>query len=196
LKGLILDLRFNGGGLLDVAVKIANLFIAEGTLATTDGKYEQSRREFPAKRISCLYPDLDLVVLINHETASAAEVLAGTLQDHGRAKLVGTRSLGKGVVQSCDRFEINGKGVFLKYPSALIFLPSGRCIDRELGNQDFPGLQPDYPVKLGRDAVIRLRKYLDTLRLTFHHGHQDPLQDAAIPPDPQLEAALGLLRKM
>ncbi|MBW2476222.1 MAG: S41 family peptidase, partial [Deltaproteobacteria bacterium] len=95
LKGLVLDLRNNPGGLLDQAVEVADKFLDSGLIVYTEGRQEDSQMEFAAKS-SGTEPDYPMVVLINGGSASASEIVAGALQDHGRAVVMGTQSFGKG----------------------------------------------------------------------------------------------------
>jgi carboxyl-terminal processing protease len=96
-QALILDLRENGGGLLTEAVNVASIFIADGTIVTTRGR-SQPTQVYLAKR-NAIAPKLPMVVLVDHDTASSAEIVTGALKDHGRAEVVGTRTYGKGVFQ-------------------------------------------------------------------------------------------------
>ena len=125
LKGLVLDYRSNGGGILQEAVKILGMFVPKGTeVVSTKGRTEESKMAFttPAEPI---LPDLPLAVLINGGTASAAEIIAGSLQDLDRAVLIGQRSFGKGLVQSTKPL---GYNAMLKLTTAKYYIPSGRCI--------------------------------------------------------------------
>lgn len=125
LKGIVLDLRGNPGGLLDEAVKICNLFIPKGQLVvSTKGKNNEWSKEF---RTESAPWDLKipLVVLINHQSASASEIVSGTLQDMDRAVVMGTRSFGKGLVQNIVPLGFNTR---LKVTTAKYYIPSGRCI--------------------------------------------------------------------
>lgn len=123
LKGLILDYRNNGGGILQEAVKIVGLFTPKGTeVVRTRGRIgEQVFRT----RLEPLLPDTPLAVLINDNSASAAEIVAGALQDLDRAVLLGQKSFGKGLVQTTRPL---GYNAFLKLTTAKYYIPSGRCI--------------------------------------------------------------------
>ena len=125
LKGVVLDLRGDPGGLLDEAVKICNLFIPKGQLVvSTKGKNEEWNKEFKTESEPW---DLKIpvAVLINHRSASASEIVAGTLQDLDRAVVIGTQSFGKGLVQNVVPLGYNAK---LKVTTAKYYTPSGRCI--------------------------------------------------------------------
>jgi carboxyl-terminal processing protease len=107
MQGLVVDLRFNPGGLLTSAVDVADLFIAEGLIVATDGRNTE-RKEWKAQQRGTL-TDVPLAVLVNQFSASASEVTAAALQDHGRAVIVGERTWGKGSVQNVVELE-NGQG--------------------------------------------------------------------------------------
>ncbi|HEX6434088.1 MAG TPA: S41 family peptidase [Gemmatimonadales bacterium] len=127
MKSLLMDLRGNPGGLLDQGVKVADLFLdARQEIVSTRGRARGSTKEFfdEARQV---WPDLPIVVLVNDGTASAAEIIAGALQDHDRAVVVGAPTFGKGLVQTL--FPL-GEGVALKLTTARWFTPSGRTIQR------------------------------------------------------------------
>ena len=127
MKAMILDLRGNPGGLLDQGVGVADLFLNPGQeIVATRGRAPQSTRTFRDQRAQA-WADVPIVVLVNGGTASAAEIVAGALQDHDRALVVGTPSFGKGLVQSLWRF---GPDQGLKLTTARWFTPSGRTIQR------------------------------------------------------------------
>ena len=125
LKGLVLDYRSNGGGIMQEAVKILSMFVPKGTeVVSTKGRTADSRQAYRTESEPIL-PDLPLAVLVNGNTASAAEIVAGALQDLDRAMLVGQRSFGKGLVQSTRPL---GYNTMLKLTTAKYYIPSGRCI--------------------------------------------------------------------
>ncbi len=125
LKGLVLDYRSNGGGIMQEAVKILSMFVPKGTeVVSTKGRTADSRQAYRTESEPIL-PDLPLAVLVNDNTASAAEIVAGALQDLDRAVLVGQRSFGKGLVQSTRPL---GYNTMLKLTTAKYYIPSGRCI--------------------------------------------------------------------
>ena len=127
MKELILDLRLNPGGLLDQGVKVADLFLNPGQeIVATKGRAPGSSREF-ADQAPQEWPDLPIVVLVNDGTASAAEIIAGALQDHDRAVVIGTPTFGKGLVQTLYPL---ADGVALKLTTARWYTPSGRTIQR------------------------------------------------------------------
>jgi len=127
MKSLIMDLRGNPGGLLDQGVKVADLFLdSRQEIVSTRGRARGSTKEF-FDEARQTWPDLPIVVLVNDGTASAAEIIAGALQDHDRAVVVGSPTFGKGLVQTL--FPL-GEGVALKLTTARWFTPSGRTIQR------------------------------------------------------------------
>jgi carboxyl-terminal processing protease len=132
LRGVVIDLRDNGGGLLDEAVGIVDLFVDEGVIVRTRGRRGLVLDETRAHRAGT-ERDLPLVVLINKGSASASEIVAGALQDHGRAVIVGERSYGKGSVQA--PFELPD-GSLLKITTALYYTPADRLIQAS-------GITPD-----------------------------------------------------
>ncbi|WP_276576707.1 S41 family peptidase [Endozoicomonas sp. 4G] len=134
LKGLVLDLRNNPGGVLQAAVGVVDAFIKEGLIVYTKGRIPNSELSFKASKDDPS-EGIPLVVLINGGSASASEIVAGALQDHHRAVLVGTESFGKGSVQTVLPLNIdNKKG--LKLTTALYYTPNGRSIQAE-------GIKPD-----------------------------------------------------
>jgi carboxyl-terminal processing protease len=126
-RGIVIDLRGNGGGIVDQAIDISNLFLRDGAeIATVRARSGEVQRY--AARGTPLAPTLPLVVLTDGYTASASEIVAGALQDHDRALVVGTTSFGKGLVQSL--FTLDG-GWALKLTTAKWYTPSGRSIQKE-----------------------------------------------------------------
>lgn len=128
MKRLVLDLRSNPGGLLDQGVKVADLFLdAEQSIVTTRGRTLESYRSF-ADSSRQLWPDLPIVVLVDRGSASASEIVAGALQDHDRALVIGATTYGKGSAQSVYQLEAGGA---VKITTARWFTPAGRSIARE-----------------------------------------------------------------
>jgi carboxyl-terminal processing protease len=125
IESLVLDIRNNGGGLVDEAVKILGYFLPKGTdVVTTKGKDNEADRTYKTPT-EPIYPDLKLVVLANRSSASASEILAGSIQDLDRGVIVGERTFGKGLVQNIRPI---GYGGHLKVTTAKYYIPSGRCI--------------------------------------------------------------------
>ncbi len=135
-RGMIMDLRSNPGGLLDAVIDAADLFFSGGTIVGTAGRIPQENQRFTATRGQVVDEDVPIVVLIDGGAASAAEIFAGTLQDRGRAHLVGETTFGKGSVQQIRR--IAGGG--FRLTMSRYYLPSGRYIDRV-------GVEPDTVVR-------------------------------------------------
>jgi carboxyl-terminal processing protease len=128
VKSLIFDLRSNGGGLLDQAITVANLFLPKDRLVVyTQGKYPTSQKKY-SSTADPIFPDGDMVVLVNGGTASASEIVSGALQDWDRAVVLGSTTFGKGLVQQIFGGE---QGDFaLKLTTAKYYIPSGRCIQK------------------------------------------------------------------
>ena len=141
VKGLILDLRGDPGGLLSSAVEVSDLFLEKGTIVSTRGR-NTIDRTFEAKKEGD-FPDVPMVVLVNENSASAAEIVAAALQDHKRAQVVGQRSYGKGSVQNILDLE-DGNSV-LKLTVATYWRPSGKNIHRfkDAKETDEWGVSPD-----------------------------------------------------
>ena len=136
LKGLILDLRNNGGGLLNQAIQVSDLFLEEGKILSIKGRNRKNTKEYMATpdKVSRKYP---IVVLINGGSASASEIVAGALQDQKRALILGTTSFGKGSVQTVETLR-DGSG--LKLTIARYYTPNGRSIQAK-------GIEPDIFLK-------------------------------------------------
>lgn len=144
LYGLIIDLRNNPGGVLQAAVEVSDVFVADGLIVYTSGRLSNSDLKFNATT-----PDatngVPIVVLVNEGTASASEIVAGALQDHGRAVIMGTNTFGKGSVQTI--LPLNNEKA-IKLTTALYFTPSGRSIQAE-------GIVPD--IWVDRSTVTKLK---------------------------------------
>jgi len=136
-RALILDLRSNGGGLLDEAVNVASIFIPDGTIVSTDGR-SQPRQVYLAKG-GAISTKIPLVVLVDRGTASASEIVTGALKDRGRAKVVGTRTYGKGVFQELQTLSNGGA---LDMTVGEYFTPSGRNLGGG-GVRQGRGIPPD-----------------------------------------------------
>jgi len=136
MKGLVLDLRDNPGGLLNQAIDVSDLFLDEGAIVSIKGRMKKHTKVFEARggRSAHNYP---VVILINGGTASASEIVAGALQDHKRAVVLGTTSFGKGSVQTVETLR---DGYGLKFTIARYYTPNGRSIQAQ-------GIEPDIVVK-------------------------------------------------
>ncbi len=158
MRGLILDLRNDPGGLLSAAVEVADLFLADGEIVSTRGRNTQPRT-FRAQKDSP-FEDVPMVVLVNQNSASASEIVSAALQDHHRATIVGMRSYGKGSVQNL--FELDSGNSVLKLTVASYYRPSGENIHR------FRNAKPtdQWGVKPDKDCEVKLtpREYVDWFR--------------------------------
>jgi carboxyl-terminal processing protease len=141
--GFVLDLRNDAGGLLDAAVDVAGDFLDSGTVVTTRGRDSEENQSFAAPAKGDLIRGTPMVVLINGASASASEIVAGALQDNHRARVIGTRSFGKGSVQSIIPI---GHGA-LRLTTALYFTPSGRSIQGR-------GITPDSVIEVPKDQQV------------------------------------------
>jgi carboxyl-terminal processing protease len=164
LKGLILDLRFNTGGILDSAVEVTDKFIKEGLIVRTERGFGKGL-VYEVAHEKNTHPNYPLIILINSSSASASEIVAGALADkeHNRAILVGERTYGKGSVQGITYYPLGGAQ--LKYTMAYYHLPSGQRVEsaearKKLGKDDW-GVGPNIEVKLTSDE---LKKMLDVQR--------------------------------
>jgi len=167
IKAIILDLRDNPGGLLDIAVDVASKFVAESTLiVSTKGRRNDSERKYYSTETPMLR-DVPVAVLIDGGSASASEIVAGAIQDLDRGVLVGTRSFGKGLVQTISRITENSS---LKITSGRYYTPSGRSIQ-----------EIDYFHRT-KDGVVTIKP--DSLRKEFHTQHDRLVRDGGgIVPD-------------
>ncbi len=195
LEGLILDLRNNPGGLLDQAVAVSDAFLQKGEIVSTRGRRGDSTQRFNA-RPGDLVDDLPIVVLINGGSASASEIVAGALQDHRRAIVLGTKSFGKGSVQTI--IPLSGHGA-IRLTTARYYTPSGRSIQAS-------GIEPDIIVEPARiekiDVSSRRRESDLRNRLENSVGNTSPSEGGkdgesdrseAAGKDYQLARALDLL---
>jgi carboxyl-terminal processing protease len=195
LKGLIVDLRNNPGGLLNQAVGVADVFLKSGIIVSTKGRTKSMETKSMAKNDGD-EPTCPIVALVNEGTASAAEIVSGALQDNGRALVVGTQTFGKGSVQTVIPLE---GGSALKLTTAKYYTPNGRSIQAE-------GIAPDIIVKHIRpaedkestDDLVRerdLRGHIKPKKENTTHGEeslkkdQDPLSQ-----DNQLKSAIDIIK--
>jgi carboxyl-terminal processing protease len=191
LKGYVLDLRNNPGGLLDQAINVSDAFLERGEIVSTRGRNVDEGQRHVA-RPGDLSGGKPVVILLNGGSASASEIVAGALQDHKRATLVGTRSFGKGSVQTIIPLGSNGA---LRLTTARYYTPSGRSIQAKGIDPDIQ-VKPDVPAELkGRDET----KGEAALKGHLKNGEDEGGGSSAyVPPDPkndrQLNYALDLLR--
>jgi len=194
LKGYVLDLRLNPGGLLDQAVSVSDAFLDRGEIVSTRGRDPKDVTRFDS-RPGDLAGGKPLIVLVNGGSASASEIVAGALQDHKRATVLGTRSFGKGSVQTIIPLgENNGA---LRLTTALYYTPAGRSIQ---GTGITPDIKVEQPIPdelLGRD-LARGESGLRGHIKGANEGDEGSGSSAYVPPDPkddvQLTYALELLR--
>ena len=179
LPGLILDLRDNPGGLLQQAADVADFWLSEGVIVSTRGRLESQRQDFGAHATGTetSYP---MVVLVNAGSASASEIVAGALQDQGRALVLGNETFGKGSVQTVYPLE---KDWALRLTTALYYTPAGRSIQEVGIHPDIEVDAEEAPQATPEDAVRRTRER----DLKRHFSHPEALQK--LPPAEQGEDA-------
>src|SRR4051794_29568348 len=193
LKGFVLDLRNNPGGLLDQAISVSVAFLEKGEIVSTRGRNAEETQRYNA-RAGDLTKGKPVIVLVNGGSASASEIVAGALQDHHRATIVGTRSFGKGSVQTIIPLG-SGNGA-LRLTTARYFTPSGRSIQAK-------GIVPQ--IEVLQDVPEELKARTDTKGESSLRGHlkgdegqEETGSQAYIPPDPKddkaLHTALDLVR--
>jgi len=175
VQGLILDLRFNPGGLLGSAIEVSDLFVSKGRIVSTEGRNSPAR-EWDAKK-SGTYEGFPMAVLVNRFSASASEIVSACLQDHKRAVIVGERTWGKGSVQNV--VELEGGLSALKLTTASYRRPSGKNIHRfnDADEEDEWGVMPDdgFELKLSNMEMMRLVE--DRRRRDILRPHAPPKDD-------------------
>src|SRR6185503_5106360 len=190
VKGLVLDLRNDPGGLLFGAVAISSAFLPQKSLVvSTDGRAEDARKKFYAspedyarrgedvlKALPAAVKNVPMVVLVNGGSASASEIVAGALQDHKRAKVIGTQTFGKGSVQTIMPL---GNNTAIKLTTARYYTPQGRSIQAL-------GITPDIMVEDPSDTVIRVREA--DLQRHLENSAKDPATPRAKPAAPAAPA--------
>ena len=182
IKRLIIDLRGNGGGLIDEAIQLVGFFVPKDTeVVSTKGKVERSNHSYKTKT-SPIFPNMPLAVLVNNQSASASEIVAGALQDLKRATIIGERTFGKGLVQNIRPIAYGGH---LKVTTSKYYLPSGRCIqaidyaERQRGHQlhrdTAGGILPDVVLTDSQKLDITYNLYRDHLFFDYanryYHQH-------------------------
>ena len=198
LKGLVLDLRNNPGGLLNAAVGVSDLFLDEGLIVYTEGRVKGSKLKFNAKP-SEMFKDIPIIVLVNGGSASASEIVAGALQDHRRAIIMGERTFGKGSVQTI--LPMNDETA-LKLTTARYYTPSGRSIQASCIEPDMIVKNIKFDVKQNNNMGNGLIKesdltgHLDS-EVTKNDSNQkkDNVDNSSLAePDYQLYEALNVLK--
>ncbi len=196
LKGLVLDLRNNPGGVLSGAVAVSDMFISAGEIVSTRGRAATSGQSFTAKPDDII-DDAPMVVLVNGGSASASEIVAGALQDHKRALIMGTRTFGKGSVQTV--IPMNNGGA-LKLTTARYYTPSERSIQAKGIIPDIITEQVEYSATLGKQRQVSesdLAGHLQNDEFPDATGDAGRLDKSArIDKDHQLREALNLLKGM
>jgi len=182
VKGLVLDMRYNPGGVLQEAISIADLFLKEGVIVSTRGRNHPE--DFARARDRGTLPDFPIAIIQNGGSASAAEVLAGALVENNRAIIVGTRSFGKGSVQTVHRLD-RGNGAELKLTEQGYYLPSGRSITKKDDSATW-GVDPTdgFHVPMSDDeltAMFEVRRKLEILRK--NDGSEPAATPTAAAPD-------------
>jgi carboxyl-terminal processing protease len=194
LKALILDLRWNSGGLLSTAKAIADAFLSEGVIVSTKGRRKEFNNTFMADEKTLVPNDMDLVVLVNEISASGSEIVAGAIKDNKRGVLLGTKTFGKGVVQ--ERFPLRYGGA-VSITISSYYTPSGVCIDKQ-------GIEPNIIVEVKKpddvESAMKEKMYktgiLDEFVISYIESFEK--QNGKTPKDfKPLEAKLPeLMRKL
>jgi carboxyl-terminal processing protease len=187
LKGYIVDLRNNPGGLLDQAVSVSNAFLNGGEIVSTRGRHASDTQRFTARKPGGLTKNKPLIVLINGGSASASEIVAGALQDHKRATLVGTRTFGKASVQTV--IPLGSKNGALLLTTARYFTPSGHSIQAK-------GITPD--IEVLQDVPEDLKAHSEATSEADLPGHlsgegrEQTGSQSYVPPDPTTDKAVRM----
>jgi len=187
IRSLIIDLRGNGGGIVDEAIQIVNLFVDQDqTIVETRGKTSRSNYVYKTRNTP-RYKELPIVVLVDKNSASASEIVSGALQDLGRAKLIGQRTFGKGLVQNIRPVVYDGH---VKITTSKYYLPSGRCIQaidyserqkgHELKKDTAGGILPDIVLNDSAKVDITYSLYIDHYFFDYatrYHRLHDSIDD-------------------
>ncbi|MBR4559444.1 MAG: S41 family peptidase [Fibrobacter sp.] len=186
MKKIILDMRYNPGGLLNQAIEISELFLKQGNvIVSTRGRTQKT--ESHARRNGIVKPDVPMVVLLNQGSASAAEIVAGALQDWDRALIIGKTSFGKGSVQTI--FPLDNQGNALKLTTAFYYLPFGRCINKpENGIKGLKLMEEEYAENEGDEAKADSTNK-DTAKVDTFYTHNGRMMfgSGGITPDVEVE---------
>ena len=208
LNGLILDLRFNPGGLLKAAVDFSNAFVEDGKIVAGQDRMGRQVWQMKAQPQAAIYKDLPLVVIVNQGSASASEIVSGCLKAHDRAVVIGDRSFGKGSVQTVHPCGDGRAEAQLKLTTQYYILPPGpgetepRLVHKRPGSTDW-GVYPDLVVKMTPDQIEKstmLRQNADVIEQKKTKADAEPkarpnVEDLVTTGvDPQLELALLVLQ--
>ena len=188
IKRLIIDLRNNGGGLIDEAIQLVGFFVPKGTeVVSTKGKVERVCRSYTTQT-NPIFPNMPIVVMVNNHSASASEIVSGALQDLKRATIIGQRTFGKGLVQNIRPISYGGH---LKVTTSKYYLPSGRCIqaidysERQKGNKlerdTAGGILPDIVLTDSQKLDITYNLYRDHMFFDYatrYRRHHDSIAPA------------------
>jgi len=194
VKGLVLDLRNNPGGLLEQAIAVSDLFLEKGEIVSTRSRNEEDNIKYSAKPGDILN-GLPIVVVINDGSASASEIVAGALQDHKRAVILGEKSFGKGSVQTL--FPLANYGA-MRLTTARYYTPSGRSIQAK-------GIEPDIVIKQAKVEVIEneyerseaeLKNALKNDSMIDDKSEKDKKEDDILEKDYQLSRAVDLVKAL
>ena len=191
MESLILDLRFNPGGTLDGAIDLAKMFIGENKLIVyTKGRKEAYFKEYKSGD-KAPYSDLPIVLLVNENSASGSEIVAGAMQDHKRALLIGARTFGKGSVQQISTLE---DGSALKLTVAKYYTPAGRMIHRDFKKKgpNTGGILPD--IVLNSDLATTKAAVLQRTTMIYSPSKKTATIEGKEIKDEQLERAVELLK--
>ena len=220
MRGLVLDLRFNPGGLLETAVAVSNLFLDEGVIVSTRGRTSPSRKHQATRRNT--FEHFNLVILVNGWSASASEIVAGAIQDHNRGLLLGTRTYGKGSVQALINLDHGNAGA-LKLTIAKYYTPSGRSIHRnrrmrrqspfqpgspdpenDVEEEEEGGLEPTIEVPMSREDQLMLQRSWSEANRSYEkppesqpaasEGAEEEVEEEEPFVDRQLEQAIVVLK--
>ena len=189
MQALIIDLRFNPGGLLDSAIEISDRFVNKGIIVSTKGRNDTSKKEYRSHG-EATYPNFPIAVLVTGQSASASEIVAGCLQDHKRAVIIGSRTFGKGSVQTVLPLE-NGKTA-MRLTTAYYYTPSGRLIHRkpDATEEDDWGIYPDVEVKMSPQEVVKLWQEWRKRHLNENRPPEESMKiDESKNEEPKKEAA-------
>jgi carboxyl-terminal processing protease len=195
-KALVIDLRFNPGGILPAAVELCDMLVDSGVIVRTQGRRKIFDSDYQATSGVELDSSIPVIVLINQESASASEIMAGCLQDLGRAKIAGSRSYGKGTVQQV--FEIENNRTALKFTTARFLRPSFKNIHRteEMTDQDEWGIHPEPELEMQLDDVqqIYLNRRWQLRGDPRLMTRRDRAPEPAFAADPQLKMVVEYLQ--